>query len=88
MKPEAEAREKIDALLTLCGWAVQDYARADLSAGRGVALREVFAFPLVKDGMRQCQIEAITLLEISLVNNRPRALNSYCASGIKSRDES
>ena len=186
MKPEAEAREKIDALLTLCGWAVQDYARADLSAGRGVALREVplksgrcdyllivdrvpvgiieakkegstlsgvaaqsdvyarnlpdflhnllpggaerlpflyestgvetffrderdphprsrrvfafhrpetlgewseqtetlrhrlvkmpFAFPLVKDGMRQCQIEAITGLETSLVDDRPRAL--------------
>ncbi len=186
MGPEAEAREKIDALLGLCGWAVQDYARADLSAGRGVALREVplkggrcdyllivdrvpvgiieakkvgstlsgvaaqsdvyarglpdflhallpggverlpflyestgvetffrderdphprsrrlfafhrpetlgewseqvetlrarlvkmpFAFPLVKDGMRQCQIEAITGLETSLVADRPRAL--------------
>ena len=46
MKPEAEAREKIDGLLALCGWAVQDYGRADLSAGRGVALREV----LLKSG--------------------------------------
>ena len=41
MAPEAEARAKIDVLLELCGWSVQDYTHADLSAGQGVALREV-----------------------------------------------
>ena len=41
MTPEAIARQKIDAMLVACGWVVQDYARVDLSAGVGVALREV-----------------------------------------------
>lgn len=41
MTPEQLARQKIDAMLTASGWAVQDYAKMDLSAGRGIALREV-----------------------------------------------
>ena len=39
--PEQEAREKIDAQLEECGWLVQDSRKADFSAGRGIALREV-----------------------------------------------
>jgi len=41
MNPEESARQKIDALLTQCGWMVQDYTALNLSAARGVALREV-----------------------------------------------
>lgn len=41
--PEARARQNIDALLAACGWVVQDRARMNLHAGRGVAVRE---FPL------------------------------------------
>jgi len=41
--PEARARQNIDALLTACGWVVQDRAAMNLHAGRGVAVRE---FPL------------------------------------------
>jgi type I restriction enzyme R subunit len=41
--PESLARENIDAQLAACGWAVQDRARMNLYAGRGVAVRE---FPL------------------------------------------
>ena len=41
--PEGRARENIDKLLTDAGWTVQDRRKADLSAGRGVAVRE---FPL------------------------------------------
>jgi type I restriction enzyme R subunit len=41
--PEARARQNIDALLTACGWAVQDRLAMNLYAGRGVAVRE---FPL------------------------------------------
>jgi type I restriction enzyme R subunit len=37
--PEDKAREKIDAALEKAGWKVQDYKKADLHAGRGVALR-------------------------------------------------
>lgn len=39
--PEALARENIDKMLTACGWTLQDYKKLDLSAGRGIALREV-----------------------------------------------
>src|SRR2546426_12088089 len=41
--PEDKAREKIDVALDKAGWKVQDYKDADLSAGRGAALRN---FPL------------------------------------------
>jgi len=39
--PEAQAREKIDALLVAAGWVVQDYKAFNPSAARGIALREV-----------------------------------------------
>ena len=41
MTPEQLARQKIDAQLLASGWIVQDYAKMDLSAGRGIVLREV-----------------------------------------------
>ena len=43
MTPEQRARENIDQLLDACGWKVQHYRELNLSAGRGVAVRE---FPL------------------------------------------
>src|SRR6476660_5317407 len=39
--PEELAREKIDKLLTECGWIIQDYKQLNLSAGKGIAIREV-----------------------------------------------
>src|SRR5260370_18011612 len=39
-KPEAQAREKIDALLEQCGWILQNRSTINLSAGRGIAIRE------------------------------------------------
>jgi len=38
--PEELAREKIDALLEQCGWILQNRSSINLSAGRGIALRE------------------------------------------------
>jgi type I restriction enzyme, R subunit len=38
--PEARARERIDALLTAAGWAVQDREDINLGAALGVAVRE------------------------------------------------
>jgi type I restriction enzyme R subunit len=38
--PEELAREKIDELLTECGWLLQKRSTINLSAARGVALRE------------------------------------------------
>jgi type I site-specific restriction endonuclease len=40
LTPEARARVEIDRMLASAGWAVQDAARANLSAARGVAVRE------------------------------------------------
>ena len=39
--PEELARENIDRLLDRSGWVVQDKSAANLSAARGVALREL-----------------------------------------------
>jgi len=41
--PEDRARENIDQLLTAAGWIVQNKKEANLTAGRGVAVRE---FPM------------------------------------------
>src|SRR2546421_6411546 len=41
--PEQEARREIDARLTASGWLVQDRGDLDLTAGRGIAVRE---FPM------------------------------------------
>src|SRR5947208_12094447 len=43
--PEDLAREKIDKLLTECGWILQNRRTVNLSASRGVAIRA----PLLKD---------------------------------------
>jgi type I restriction enzyme, R subunit len=39
--PEELARQEIDALLGPCGWTVQDKSAVNLSAARGVAVREL-----------------------------------------------
>lgn len=41
LAPEERARVSIDELLSLAGWAVQDYAAYNPAAARGIALREV-----------------------------------------------
>jgi type I restriction enzyme R subunit len=38
--PEELAREKIDKLLTDCGWILQNRNTINLSAARGIAIRE------------------------------------------------
>ena len=43
--PEELAREKIDKILADCGWIIQNRNTINLSAGRGVAIREA----LLKD---------------------------------------
>src|SRR5437016_5304270 len=44
-RPEELAREKIDKLLTECGWILQNRSTINLSAGQGIAIREA----LLKD---------------------------------------
>lgn len=40
MTPEAKARQKIDEMLSQAGWVVQSADQMNLSAGRGIAIRE------------------------------------------------
>ena len=39
--PEQFARQQIDAMLVVAGWAVQDHAAYNPNAAHGIALREV-----------------------------------------------
>lgn len=39
--PEQVARDNIDRMLIGAGWVIQDYKKPDLSAGQGIAVREV-----------------------------------------------
>jgi type I restriction enzyme R subunit len=43
MTPEQKARVEIDEMLEAAGWVVQDFKEMDLTAGRGIAVRE---FPI------------------------------------------
>ncbi|MDX1968548.1 MAG: hypothetical protein SFV23_15330 [Planctomycetaceae bacterium] len=43
MTPEQQARQQIDQRLAAAGWQRQDFARLNLAAGSGIAVRE---FPL------------------------------------------
>jgi hypothetical protein len=45
LTPEAGARVAIDRMLEAAGWAVQNYSSVDLSASRGVAVREFVMKP-------------------------------------------
>ncbi len=63
--PEELAREKIDALLASCDWIIQDRSTINLSAGRGVAIREALLqggdeadYPLFVDGKAIGTVEA------------------------------
>jgi hypothetical protein len=44
-RPEVKARREIDDALAASGWAVQDYEEMNLSASRGVAVREFVRAP-------------------------------------------
>ncbi len=45
LTPEARARVEIDGMLSAAGWSVQHAGRANLSASRGVAIREFILTP-------------------------------------------
>src|SRR6266849_2115032 len=47
--PEELAREKIDKLLSDCGWIIQNRSSINLSAARGIAIRE--ALLKIKEGL-------------------------------------
>jgi type I restriction enzyme R subunit len=56
--PEELARQNIDALLEKCGWTLQTRSTINLSAGRGIAIREA----LLKGGEADYLLSADELL--------------------------
>jgi hypothetical protein len=63
MTPEQKSRQQIDRQLEQAGWVVQDYRQMNISAGRGVAVRE---FPLTTgqaDDMLYVDARAIGVVE-------------------------
>ena len=71
MKPEEEAREKIDELLRSAGWVIQDYKDLNLGAAVGVVVRE---FPLKKDSADYALIRL-------LVENTDKAIDILSKGG-------
>ena len=59
--PEQKARIEIDAKLVASGWLVQNREEMDLTAGRGIAVRE---FPM-KSGFGKRRIKRYWLLKSS-----------------------
>lgn len=75
--PEQSAQNAIDKQLVLCGWVVQNYKQFNPTEGRDIALCEAplesgkcdnlllvdwKAVGVAKQGMRNCQVEAIVRL--------------------------
>jgi type I restriction enzyme R subunit len=63
MKPEELARQKIDAMLTQAGWAVQDRQRLNLNASRGVAIREFSVMTGAADYLLFVEGDAVGIIE-------------------------
>jgi len=66
--PEDLARQTIDQLLTAAGWIIQDRGTANITAGRGVAIRE---FP-----MKKGHGEACAALQRFPVSSQPASLTT------------
>jgi type I restriction enzyme, R subunit len=67
MKPEEQARQKIDDLLEQAGWIVQDRRRLNLSAGYGVAVREFSTAKGPADYLLFVKREAVGIVEAKKV---------------------
>src|SRR5438270_2389474 len=67
MKPEERARQIIDQLLEQAGWVVQDRDRFNLSASRGVAIREFSLSTGAADYLLFVNREAVGTIEAKKV---------------------
>lgn len=80
MTPEEKARNEIDRQLAASGWLVQDYKAMDLSAGRGIAVRE---FPL-KGGNEADYLLYAGGKAISVVEAKPEG---YTLTGVETQSK-
>ncbi len=77
--PEQQAREVIDAQLTAAGWMVQDIKALNLSASRGVAIRELQSFGGPADYVLFVDGKAIGIVEAKKVGTTLSAVAEQSA---------
>ena len=75
-KPEDQAREKIDKLLTDCGWIIQNRSTINLSAARGVAIREA----LLKD---RDEVDYLLFVEGKAIGTVEAKPEGYTLTGVE-----
>ncbi|MDQ2906185.1 MAG: DEAD/DEAH box helicase family protein [Chloroflexota bacterium] len=66
-RPEDDARQHIDTLLTQAGWSVQDRKNLNLGAARGIALREFSMSTGIADYLLFVNREAVGIVEAKKV---------------------
>ena len=81
MNPEQEARVKIDRLLELAGWIVQNSGSVNLHAGRGVAVRE---FPLKSGHGTSDYLLCVDQKAIGVVEAKPVG---FTLTGVEAQSE-
>ena len=90
--PEQRARDRIDELLLVSGWIVQDGRHIDIHAGRGVAVREYATdvgpvdYLLFADEMPVGIIEAKREEEAERFSSHERQAEDYARAGLKHLD--
>jgi type I restriction enzyme R subunit len=77
MPPEQKSRQQIDRELEQAGWVVQDDREMNISAGRGVAVRE---FPLTTD--QADDMLSVNASAIGVVQAKPKG---HTLSGVETQ---
>src|SRR5437016_6411624 len=74
--PEELAREKIDKLLTACGWTIQNRSTINLSASRGIAIREA----LLKD---RDEVDYLLFVDGKVIGTVEAKPEGYTLTGVE-----
>ena len=78
--PEEFAREKIDALLEQCGWIIQNRSTINLSAGRGIAVREA----LLKD---RDEVDYLLFVDGKAIGTVEAKPEGYTLTGVEEQSD-
>src|SRR5436305_7079018 len=78
--PEELAREKIDKLLTECGWIIQNRSTINLSASRGIAIREA----LLKD---RDEVDYLLFVDGKAIGTVEAKPEGYTLTGVEEQSD-
>src|SRR5882724_6627915 len=78
--PEELAREKIDALLTQCGWVIQNRSTINLPASRGIAIREA----LLKD---RDEVDYLLFVDGKAIGTVEAKPEGYTLTGVEEQSD-